>query len=109
MGDTLILNANRAWWPYRQEACEQIVTDKLSELGLRVNESLSCPGTKFDGACITELDVEMLKEYECEYQRRGDFDVAFPGEDAASYLDLFMVPRRENHLAVWWHRSAFQL
>jgi len=46
----------------------------------------------------------MLIEFECEYQRRGQFELMFPGPDAGWYLPLFPVWRRENYLMAWWAR-----
>lgn len=82
--------------------CESIVFDKLSSMGISANETVFCPEDDLEFKCLSERDISMLVEYECEYQRRGNFDPMFPGVDAEKYLDLWPIPRRENHLMIWW-------
>ena len=45
----------------------------------------------------------MIKEFECEYIRKGDFSLTFPNNNAHHYQHLFPIPRRENLVMAWWH------
>lgn len=115
-----------------QSACEGRVEAKLASLRLHRNESAYCEGLTdvqcitevaccgIRGACVLQEEVRLLKDFECEYVRRGEFELLFPADDAQvapcrsrffttvqRFLPYFPVPRRENHLMAWWHSVRY--
>ncbi len=47
---------------------------------------LCCPCVPARSRVRAAQEIKLLKEFECEYQRRGEFELMFPARNADQYL-----------------------
>jgi Leucine-rich repeat (LRR) protein len=93
-----------------EDVCRGIVDDKVKALGIHPEDNIRCTSMEMDSFsnCLSERDVSLLYDFECEFRRRGEFEVMFPADNAESYLPHFLIQRRENNLLIWWHKLMHQ-